>query len=233
MSSDPNCIFCKIARGQIPANKVYEDDEVMAFQARTGAEYALLHGHYWLSGLVAVELSQRLNGIPVVQMFHTLGVVKNALAEQPAEQVPQARVDAEAKVAARADRIVAATPLESAELAWYCGADVGKVRTIPCGVDVELFSPGSVAAARERLGLDAEWVLLFVGLLYLRPEDTFPELVGLRLILIVGSAVFLVWALRSVSARRAPVAAPALGWMVAFAGVAVLSLLPLSPSLLG
>jgi D-inositol-3-phosphate glycosyltransferase len=138
-------------------------DEVMAFQARTGAEYALLHGHYWLSGLVAVELSRRLNGIPVVQMFHTLGVVKNALAEQPAEQVPQARVDAEAKVAARADRIVAATPLESAELAWYCGADVGKVRTIPCGVDVELFSPGSVAAARERLGLDAEWVLLFVG----------------------------------------------------------------------
>jgi D-inositol-3-phosphate glycosyltransferase len=138
-------------------------DEVMAFQARTGAEYALLHGHYWLSGLVAVELSRRLNGIPVVQMFHTLGVVKNALAEQPAEQVPQARVDAEAKVAARADRIVAATPLESAELAWYCGADVGKVRTIPCGVDVELFSPGSVAAARERLGLAAEWVLLFVG----------------------------------------------------------------------
>jgi len=138
-------------------------DEVMAFKAQTGAEYALLHGHYWLSGLVAVELSRRLNGIPVVQMFHTLGVVKNALAEQPAEQVPQARVDAEAKVAARADRIVAATPLESAELAWYCGADVGKVRTIPCGVDVELFSPGSVAAARERLGLDAEWVLLFVG----------------------------------------------------------------------
>jgi len=31
MSSDPNCIFCKIARGQIPANKVHEDDAVMAF----------------------------------------------------------------------------------------------------------------------------------------------------------------------------------------------------------
>jgi histidine triad (HIT) family protein len=31
MNSDPNCIFCKIARGQIPANKVHEDDEVMAF----------------------------------------------------------------------------------------------------------------------------------------------------------------------------------------------------------
>ena len=28
---DPNCIFCKIARGQIPAKKIYDDDEVMAF----------------------------------------------------------------------------------------------------------------------------------------------------------------------------------------------------------
>ncbi len=26
-----NCLFCKIARGEIPCNKVYEDDEVIAF----------------------------------------------------------------------------------------------------------------------------------------------------------------------------------------------------------
>ena len=29
--SDPNCIFCKIVRGEIPAKKVHEDDEVLAF----------------------------------------------------------------------------------------------------------------------------------------------------------------------------------------------------------
>jgi len=29
--SDPNCIFCKIVAGQIPAKKAYEDDEVLAF----------------------------------------------------------------------------------------------------------------------------------------------------------------------------------------------------------
>lgn len=28
---DPACIFCKIAAGQIPAHKVYEDDQVLAF----------------------------------------------------------------------------------------------------------------------------------------------------------------------------------------------------------
>jgi histidine triad (HIT) family protein len=32
VSVDPNCIFCKIAAGQIPAQKVYEDDELLAFK---------------------------------------------------------------------------------------------------------------------------------------------------------------------------------------------------------
>jgi D-inositol-3-phosphate glycosyltransferase len=150
-----------------PAEIVADLDEfidgVAAFQRRTDTESALLHGHYWLSGLVAIELARRSRGIPVVQMFHTLGVVKNALADDPSEWVPQVRLDAEARVASQADRIVAATPLERAELAWYCGADDDRVRTIPCGVDVDLFSPGSAMAARARLGLDARWVLLFVG----------------------------------------------------------------------
>ena len=29
--SDPNCIFCKIVRGEIPSNKLHEDDDVLAF----------------------------------------------------------------------------------------------------------------------------------------------------------------------------------------------------------
>ena len=31
MSTDSNCIFCKIVAGQIPSRKVYEDDELFAF----------------------------------------------------------------------------------------------------------------------------------------------------------------------------------------------------------
>ena len=30
-TTEPNCIFCKIARGEIPAKKIYDDAEVMAF----------------------------------------------------------------------------------------------------------------------------------------------------------------------------------------------------------
>lgn len=30
-TTDPACIFCKIARGEIPSKKVYEDEDVFAF----------------------------------------------------------------------------------------------------------------------------------------------------------------------------------------------------------
>jgi histidine triad (HIT) family protein len=32
MSTDADCIFCKILRGEIPATKVHEDDHVFAFE---------------------------------------------------------------------------------------------------------------------------------------------------------------------------------------------------------
>jgi histidine triad (HIT) family protein len=31
MADDPDCIFCKIIRGDIPSRKVYEDDQIVAF----------------------------------------------------------------------------------------------------------------------------------------------------------------------------------------------------------
>ena len=31
MSHDPNCIFCKIVEGKIPARKAYEDDDLLVF----------------------------------------------------------------------------------------------------------------------------------------------------------------------------------------------------------
>jgi histidine triad (HIT) family protein len=31
MTHDPNCIFCKIVAGQIPARKAHEDDELLVF----------------------------------------------------------------------------------------------------------------------------------------------------------------------------------------------------------
>jgi histidine triad (HIT) family protein len=30
--SDPNCLFCRIASGEIPAEKLYDDEDVLAFR---------------------------------------------------------------------------------------------------------------------------------------------------------------------------------------------------------
>ena len=32
MTADPNCLFCKIIAGGVPADKVYEDDSILAFK---------------------------------------------------------------------------------------------------------------------------------------------------------------------------------------------------------
>ena len=32
MPADPNCLFCKIAAGEIPSSMVHEDDDVLAFR---------------------------------------------------------------------------------------------------------------------------------------------------------------------------------------------------------
>src|SRR6266496_1959139 len=46
------------------------------FAQAHGIRYDLIHAHYWLSGLAAHRLHQ-MWGIPTVQMFHTLGELKN------------------------------------------------------------------------------------------------------------------------------------------------------------
>src|SRR5262245_13585346 len=46
-------------------------DGVERLRRREGLEYTLVHSHYWLSGLVGLEL-RRLWDRPLIQMFHTL-----------------------------------------------------------------------------------------------------------------------------------------------------------------
>jgi D-inositol-3-phosphate glycosyltransferase len=137
-------------------------DGVEAFRVREQGRYDLVHSHYWLSGLAGLDLARRWDA-PLVHMFHTLGAIKNAVARGSGDTEPPERLAAEIRIAAGADRIVASNLVERADLVWHVGADPARVRVIPCGVDVELFRPRSRAAARARLGLEAEHVLLFVG----------------------------------------------------------------------
>jgi D-inositol-3-phosphate glycosyltransferase len=99
----------------------------------------------------------------MVQMFHTLGRLKNSVAQGAAELEPELRIAEESRIVKTADRIVAANVVERAHLVWYYGATSEGISVIPCGVDTELFQPMSQAAAKDLLELPPEPALLYVG----------------------------------------------------------------------
>jgi D-inositol-3-phosphate glycosyltransferase len=96
----------------------------------------VVHAHFWMSGRAALAAARPL-GIPVVQTFHALGVVKRR--HQGARDTsPATRLREEAILAANVDRIVATCSDEVFELVRM-GADLRRVAVVPCGVDLELF----------------------------------------------------------------------------------------------
>jgi len=137
-------------------------DGVDAWRIARSIDYDLIHAHYWLSGVAALRLKARWS-VPVMQMFHTLGRLKNRVARTAAEQEPAIRLQEETRIVADCDRIVAANVVERAELLRDYGAAASRIATIPCGVDTDLFAPSDRAAARARLALDGRPVLLWVG----------------------------------------------------------------------
>src|SRR5262245_21533635 len=83
-------------------------DGVEAWRIARDLEYDLIHAHYWLSGVVGLTLRERWS-IPMLQMFHTLGDLKNRVARQAADLEPRLRLEEEARIIASAERLVAAS----------------------------------------------------------------------------------------------------------------------------
>jgi D-inositol-3-phosphate glycosyltransferase len=137
--------------------------EVQRIAAEQGRRYDVIHSHYWLSGLVAQELRASW-GRPFVHMFHTLGHLKDMVAQRPEDHEPPVRMESEAAIMRAADRLVAASPLEKSQMATLYGADPCKVEVISPGVDLTLFYPRDSVKAKVRLGLCPDrHVVLFVG----------------------------------------------------------------------
>lgn len=126
-------------------------------------QYDAIYSHYWLSGWVAQQLNQTWK-VPIIQMFHTLGHMKNRIANDKSQQESELRLQIEQQIIASADYLIAATPAERIQLIWLYGADLHKIRVIPPGVDVNHFHPMSQAEAKKSIGIpDEKRMILFVG----------------------------------------------------------------------
>lgn len=133
------------------------------FTETKGVRYDLIHTHYWMSGVAGLELKRRWDA-PLVHMFHTLGQMKNRVAQSPAEVEGDYRVLGERKILKDADRIIAATPAELAQLQWLYQADTQRIVVIPPGVDLSHFYPIPVDEAKAFIGIPPEdRMVLFVG----------------------------------------------------------------------
>jgi D-inositol-3-phosphate glycosyltransferase len=138
-------------------------DGIQQFAREKGFHYDIIHSHYWQSGLAAGQLADAW-GVPIVHMFHTLGEMKNRIARTEAEKEGGYRLEGERKVLARADRILAATLAEQAQLQWLYKADTRKICIIPPGVDTSHFYPIPPDEAKQYIGIPPEdRVILFVG----------------------------------------------------------------------
>jgi glycosyltransferase involved in cell wall biosynthesis len=115
-------------------------------RAWTAERPDVVHAHFWMSGLAALAAATPL-GIPVVQTFHALGVVKRRH-QGDKDTSPAPRAAAEALIARRAVHLVATCTDEVHELVSI-GADPGKVSVIPCGVDLARFTPEGPAEPRR------------------------------------------------------------------------------------
>ena len=145
----PNCRVIHIPAGPDRLASVQEMegylDEftagVLDFAEAEGVQYDLIHAHYWLSGLIGERLREAWGGVPLVQMFHTLGHMKNAIARSPEEYATAARLAGETHIVQAADCLVAATPAEEEQLINLYGADAARIVIVPPGVDLLRFKP--------------------------------------------------------------------------------------------
>jgi D-inositol-3-phosphate glycosyltransferase len=106
----------------------------------------VVHAHFWMSGRAALAAARPL-GVPVVQTFHALGVVKRR--QQGAKDTsPPERLAEEQGIIANAAGIIATCRDEVAELRQL-GADLHYLRVVPCGVDLTLFRPDGPVLPRN------------------------------------------------------------------------------------
>ncbi|WP_309134269.1 glycosyltransferase [Cellulomonas sp.] len=98
----------------------------------------VVHAHFWMSGLAAVQAAQ-VHGVPTVQTYHALGSVKRRH-QGVKDTSPSGRITAEATIGRRVDAVIATCSDEVRELTRL-GVPPARVRVVPCGVDVDHFRP--------------------------------------------------------------------------------------------
>ena len=108
--------------------------------------FDVIHAHYWLSGLVAKEISNELN-IPFIFTSHSLGIFLDGYNKE--------RVDCEKIVMTSTNFVTASSVFETMLIADTYKIDENKIKKITPGVDRKIFIPD--------LSVEKENIILSIG----------------------------------------------------------------------
>lgn len=158
------------AAGAVPKDALPElvdefGEALAALARRVPGGYDIIHAHYWLSGIASLPVSLEL-GIPLVQSFHSVAAMKNALRVPGAGEEPLVRLRSEMFIGRQADAVVANSSAEASALIDEVGVPADRTWIIPPGVDLAAFAPipaAEQAVVRRRLGLDSDRPLLVIA----------------------------------------------------------------------
>lgn len=126
--------------------------------------YDVYHCHYYLSGLIGLDLKKQKNTILLIQSFHTLALMKNLVARTETEKESKERIDAEFLLIKEVEKIIAPSESDKEYLVYLYGASPEKIVVIPPGVNTELFRPIEKTKAKKAVGADEkDKIVLFVG----------------------------------------------------------------------
>ena len=121
------------------SNLNVEDKEVFLQEFKNKLEESLdlksfdvIHAHYWLSGLIAKEISNEFD-IPFVFTSHSLGVFLDGYNKE--------RVDCEKIVMTSSNIVTASSEFENMLIADTYKVEENKIKKITPGVDKKIFSP--------------------------------------------------------------------------------------------
>lgn len=138
-------------------------DGIRNFAQSKGIQYDLIHSHYWMSGVAAEQLKKNWE-VPMVHMFHTLGMMKNRIARSPEEREGEYRLVGEKRTLKAADMIIAATLAEKSQLEFLYNFNSNNIEIIPPGVDITRFYPISRDEAKAVIGIpENQRMILYVG----------------------------------------------------------------------
>lgn len=102
-----------------------------------GLDIDIIHAHYWLSGMVGLQLAREFRA-PLILSMHTSAAAKEFESGIPE---PGPRKQAEKQLLAEASRIIANTPVEARQLARFYEVDRQKLDVVLPGVNHRIFHP--------------------------------------------------------------------------------------------